>query len=54
MNEAELWIRMLEAIARHAQACADEIRALRAQVGDADATRPAGPAQQAGPADFDG
>jgi hypothetical protein len=50
VDEAELWIRMLEAVGRHAQACAAELRALRAQTGGADATRDDGHARIDDPA----
>ena len=48
MDEPELLIRMLEAIGRHAQACADELRALRTQAGDVGATRGEGHARSGG------
>jgi len=54
MDEAEQWIAMLDAIGRHAVACASELRALRARLGDSCTTREDESTSDDGPADMDG
>lgn len=54
MDEGERWIAMLEAIGRHALACASELRELRARSGDSSTTREGESTSDDDPADTDG